>query len=261
MKKTFSLVLAALLLAGTTTTVFASDEVNLNEYGTPIMGNKDFVGGTLENVFDGDMTTWADYGVDGGQEYWVGMKFDVPTILNGIELFSYDPDGDGTPVRPHVIYGTVVEGSNDGENWEFILRFGDNYDEYLEYAWDMEDGMVVSAYEYAYDGESTFDEDARDPVAYTYYRVWNNTDGVAVWGDVIFWGTIEEPNYTLGDIDMNGAVDINDAMYLFQSSMLPEIFPDIYPGNADFTKNGSVDIEDALYLFQYTMMPDQYPLA
>lgn len=65
---------------------------------------------------------------------------------------------------------------------------------------------------------------------------------------------------TLGDIDGNDTVDIDDAVLLFQYSMLPELYPISYAGNLDFNKDGTVDIDDAVRLFQYSMLPDLYPL-
>lgn len=65
---------------------------------------------------------------------------------------------------------------------------------------------------------------------------------------------------TLGDIDGNDTVDIDDAVLLFQYSMLPELYPISYAGNLDFNKDGTVDIDDAVRLFQHSMLPDLYPL-
>lgn len=65
----------------------------------------------------------------------------------------------------------------------------------------------------------------------------------------------------LGDVDCNQTVDINDALLLFQHSMLPTVYPVEYVGNIDFTQDGTVDINDALRLFQYSMLPDIYPIA
>ncbi len=269
MKKTLSMLLAALLLAGTTTTALAADnaptakaneEVNLIDAGAELIkGDKEFVSGTLDNVFDGTMATFADYGVDGGEEYWVGIKMPYPVVLTWFQAWAPDYENDGVPNRPHVVHGTILEGSNDGENWEFILRLGDNYNgEYLEYAYDLEDGLTDYFDEIPFDGETSWDDDATDPVAYTYFRIYNNTDGVAIWGDLQLWGI---PEYTPGDINMDEEVDINDAMLLFQNSMLPDIFTIDYPGSVDFTKDGITDINDSLYLFQHTLLPNMYPLA
>ncbi len=64
----------------------------------------------------------------------------------------------------------------------------------------------------------------------------------------------------LGDIDGNETVDIDDAVLLFQHSMLPDLYPVKYIGSMDFNNDGTVDIDDAVRLFQYSMLPDLYPL-
>jgi len=64
----------------------------------------------------------------------------------------------------------------------------------------------------------------------------------------------------LGDINNDGTVDINDAMALFQHSMLPDMFPIDYPGTLDMEKDGNIDISDAMRLFQYSMLPDMFPI-
>jgi len=157
-----------------------------------IKGPMDFAEGSLEDIFDGTMTTYADYKVDGGKDYYIGIKLDAPAILTNVQMWAPDYEGDGIPNRPHVLYGMIVEGSNDGENWDFILQFGDNYNEYEEYAWDLEDDIAEYFDEIPYDGEDEFDDDALSPVAYRYYRIYNDAKGVAVWGDIVLWGYIDE---------------------------------------------------------------------
>ncbi len=157
-----------------------------------IMGAMSFTEGSLEDLFDGTMATYANYGVDGGEEYYVGIKLDAPAVLTNVQMWAPDYEGDGIPNRPHALFGMIVEGSNDGENWEFILQLGDNYTEYEEYAWDMEDGIADYFDEIPYDGESEEDDDALTPAAYTYYRIYNDTKGVAIWGDIALWGIFGE---------------------------------------------------------------------
>ena len=65
----------------------------------------------------------------------------------------------------------------------------------------------------------------------------------------------------LGDINLDGSVDISDAQLLFQYSMMPDFYPIGYTGNVDFNGDGNVDIADAQRLFQYSMMPDFYPIG
>lgn len=68
------------------------------------------------------------------------------------------------------------------------------------------------------------------------------------------------PTFLPGDISGDGVIDINDAMMLFQYSMIPHIFPIDYEGNTDFNGDGNLDISDAMRLFQHSMLPDQFPL-
>ncbi len=237
--------------------------VNLVEYGTPVKGPQPLDKGSLADAFDGDPNTVVDFGVDGGEDYWVGIKFEQPTVLTKVEMFAYGYN-DGVPFRPHILYGSNVEGSNDGENWTPILALGDNYAEYEEYAWDMKDGLGDWWDEDAFDGETDWDDDATDPAAYTYYRVYNDTKGIAAWGDIRLYGYFQSEeiiDYTLGDINMDGAVDISDAILLFQHSMLPDVFPIAYPGHIDFTGDEKIDLADAYLLFHHSMLPEIYPLA
>lgn len=67
-----------------------------------------------------------------------------------------------------------------------------------------------------------------------------------------------EPEYIPGDFDGNGAVDVEDAIYLLRFTFLPNEYPVTIP--ADFDDNGVVDVDDAIYLLRYTFLPDDYPL-
>ena len=63
----------------------------------------------------------------------------------------------------------------------------------------------------------------------------------------------------LGDIDGNGEVTSDDAVYLLRHTL----FADRYPVNcfADFDGNGETTSDDAVYLLRHTLFPAQYPLA
>lgn len=61
-----------------------------------------------------------------------------------------------------------------------------------------------------------------------------------------------------GDINGDGAVTSDDAIYLLYHTLLP----DMYPVNqaVDFNGDGDVTSDDAIYLLYYTLLPDMYPL-
>ncbi len=69
-----------------------------------------------------------------------------------------------------------------------------------------------------------------------------------------------EDSYLKGDIDLNGIVNLDDAILLFNHSMLPKRFTIEYPGDIDFTQDGLIDIDDAILLFNHSMLPDRVPL-
>lgn len=232
--------------------------VNLAEVGKIISPSANDV----SLVFDRQISTGLSLG-GAGSSMWIGIQLDQPSILTLVRLATWDEDGDDITNAPHRIHKTVVEGSNDGETWEQIMYFGDPYYEFEDYMIAQEDEGENFWAEEAFDGDDSEDEDASEPVAYKYYRVWNDDDN-DYWGEVEFWGTLVEeaaPEYILGDINGDTALDITDAVALFQYTMMPDIYPVTYAGSMDFTKDELVDIADAIYLFQHTMMPDIYPLA
>ena len=67
-----------------------------------------------------------------------------------------------------------------------------------------------------------------------------------------------EAPYTPGDVDENGEVDLNDAIYLLYHVN----FSDTYPVNqsVDFDSSGTVDLNDAIYLLYHVNFPVSYPL-
>ncbi len=273
MKKTISMILAAFLLSGSAAlTVTAADEepVNLAEYATIISSGAEFLTGSAEDAFDGSLNTWCDFAYT-GDEYWIGIQLDRPTILSYVALAGRDQDGDGHTEAAWDLHGDRIEGSNDGENWELILQLGEPYYEWEIFCLDYWEPYVSEYWtEDAFDGEDEEDEDAMEPVAYTYYRVWNYGGlGFARWGEAEFWGTFvedeseepEAPEYMIGDLNGDEAVDIADAVLLFQHSMVPDLYPIDYAGDVDFNADGVVDISDAVLLFQHSMVPDLYPLG
>jgi len=65
-------------------------------------------------------------------------------------------------------------------------------------------------------------------------------------------------SFAYGSVDGDNDVDIDDAVYLLQHVLMPELFPvDQYP---DFNKDGAVTVDDAIYLLQHVLMPELFPL-
>jgi len=77
---------------------------------------------------------------------------------------------------------------------------------------------------------------------------------------IITNGGVEIISQLLGDINIDGVVDMNDAILLLQHSMFPELFPLAYKGSVDFVNDGVVDMNDAILLLQHSMFPDLFPL-
>ncbi len=61
-----------------------------------------------------------------------------------------------------------------------------------------------------------------------------------------------------GDMDGNGVIDSDDAIYLLYHTFLPDMFP--ANQYCDFDNNGYVTSDDAIYLLYYTFLPDMFPL-
>ncbi|MEE0867987.1 MAG: dockerin type I repeat-containing protein [Clostridia bacterium] len=83
-------------------------------------------------------------------------------------------------------------------------------------------------------------------------------DGVSNLAKATF--TVPGKSIITGDINGDGCVDIDDAILLFNHSMMPDLFEISYTGNIDFNKDGKVNIDDAILLFNYSMMPDLFPI-
>lgn len=65
--------------------------------------------------------------------------------------------------------------------------------------------------------------------------------------------------YARGDLDKNGKVSSDDAIYLLRYTMRPTKYPIEQSG--DMNGDSKVNSDDAIYLLRYTMRPDKYPLA
>jgi hypothetical protein len=62
-----------------------------------------------------------------------------------------------------------------------------------------------------------------------------------------------------GDVDGVEGINVDDAIYLLQSVLMPELFPVAQP--TDFNSDGQTNVDDAIYLLQHVLMPELFPLA
>lgn len=62
----------------------------------------------------------------------------------------------------------------------------------------------------------------------------------------------------VGDVNADGAVNSDDAIYLLNYTLRPSAYP--ITGKCDFDGDGNVTSEDAIYLLNYTLNSSEYPL-
>ena len=92
-------------------------------------------------------------------------------------------------------------------------------------------------------------------------RFWLRLLAVAVALTCVFAlsGKIQAAGSRFGDIDKNGVINQDDAVYLLLHTMFASVYPlDNTPGDID--GDNVVDQDDAVYLLLHTMFADVYPL-
>lgn len=72
-------------------------------------------------------------------------------------------------------------------------------------------------------------------------------------------GTITALAYERGDVNGDGYVNSNDAIYLLRYTLSPSRYP--INQNGDMNGDGYVNSNDAIYLLRYTLSPSRYPLS
>ena len=67
------------------------------------------------------------------------------------------------------------------------------------------------------------------------------------------------PDALAGDINGDGVIDSDDAVYLLRHTFNPDAYP--LSANGDVNGDGAIDSDDSIYLLRYTFDPDLFPIA
>jgi hypothetical protein len=70
--------------------------------------------------------------------------------------------------------------------------------------------------------------------------------------------TEDDPYKIYADLNGDGNIDKDDAIYMLRHVVYPEKYP--VPGNCDVDGTEVVDKDDAIYLLRHVVYPDKYPL-
>ena len=149
-------------------------------------------------------------------------------------------------LTPGAMYGMLVLSGTDDNftvNEDNIL--------YIDQATADADGKITFT-EFALKGAAPSDDDFDESSVYIGGGNMTSAEWVGILEKLM--------EYIKGDINGDGSIDINDAVTLFQHSLLPDVFPIDYTGLTDFNKDGSLDLSDAVLLFQHSLLPDVFPL-
>ena len=125
------------------------------------------------------------------------------------------------------------------------------------------DGSVISTNQYV-EGEAIkvpANPARESSETHTYSFIgWGAEVNILCTGNAEYVAQYEEAlKYALGDLDKNGEVNEDDAIYLLRYVIFPEKYP--IDAQADFNSDGAVDEDDAIYLLRHVIFPEKYPLS
>jgi len=130
-------------------------------------------------AFDGNMATWWN-GSGAIFDMWVGIKAAQPMVAKSFTIATQDNEGDGVADRRHAMWGSRLQGSNDGITWEDLYIY--EYVDFEDYANDEESSYLTIEFE--------------NDKAYTYFRYLNNDDGANAISELQIFGDVAEAPQT-----------------------------------------------------------------
>lgn len=189
------------------------------------------------------------------------VDIDFGVIIDGVasgsigDNISWTLDYDGNLVI--LGEGELQDFSEDGSPWQ---EYADSVKTVI-----IENG-VTSIGTNAFDGTSL--ENVKIPSSVTDIGegAFGGADGLTVYAvkDSYGFEYAGENGYDtklVGDIDNNGSVDLDDAVYLLQHSLFSQAYPITdYALSVDLDANDSIDLDDAVLLLQHSLFPEAYPI-
>ena len=146
----------------------------------------------------------------------------------------------------------LISGTGNGgaHGWNIVRLNGKYYD--LDATWDANYKQLSMPYKYFLRCDANFEDHTRDADYLT--AEFQNAYPMSMTD----YNPDVKPQVIPGDVDGSGVLNTDDAIYLLQYVLMPELFPVNIP--VDFSSNGAVDTDDAIYLLQHVLMPELFPL-
>lgn len=144
----------------------------------------------------------------------------------------------------------LIPGTSKGSahGWNIVRLNGRYYN--VDATWDAELAQVGRPYAYFLRCDANFESHTRK-------NSYNTKEFQRIYpmGNEDYSG---EPAMPMGDLTGDGSVNEDDAIYLLQYVLMPDMFP--VAQAVDYTKDGKVTEDDAIYLLQHVLMPEYFPL-
>ena len=225
------------------------------------IGFADAVAKTVINGVETAVDVDVNPGTVGVYNYSVDLYMEDATVISGSEFYVYIRSDENIRVKSLMIEDF------DFDRDVFTL---------LDAKWLVQDGFIsdwnldLESAVIAYTTETLVNddilqlhfsvkEDVEGDFDFGFNAVLHYVDGIEHTAYVnCIPGTVTVQNYVLGDMNDDGEVDSNDAIYLLRHTMNATRYPIIQYG--DINDDGDLNSNDAIYLLRHTMNPSRYQL-